>query len=335
MSERTLSVLDGSTFVVGDRLGDVRADEGREHGFFCDDTRFVSRWVLHVGEAPLELLGLDQSAHFAAQFFLTPRVGPDEEAPCSIMRRRLDRPRVDGGDHGDQPPPRAQRGAGGAGGRRRLRRPVRGQGRRGRQAGGELPPRRRGPHVRLRARGLPALGHNRRQPHGGGHPPGLRLLAAARARRAVVDHLHRHAPRRTAGGRLRAARAAWQPDAAERLQVGRARAVAGRGAGAGDPGHGAGAHLPREPQRSRRAAAAPRSQRGRDPPRGGAAVVHGALRPRQPDHQLPGAALPARAGRHHPARARRPPGRGARRLPRAGAGQDPARAALRRAHRAR
>jgi len=89
VSERTLSVLDGSTFVVGDRHGDVRADEGREHGFFCEDPRFLSRWVLHVGEAPLELLGLDQSAHFAAQFFLTPRVGPDEEAPCSIMRRRL------------------------------------------------------------------------------------------------------------------------------------------------------------------------------------------------------------------------------------------------------
>ncbi|HEV3321251.1 MAG TPA: glycogen debranching N-terminal domain-containing protein [Solirubrobacteraceae bacterium] len=89
MSERTLSVLDGSTFVVGDRRGDVRVDAGREHGFFCDDTRFLSRWVLRVGEAPLELLGLDQSAHFAAQFFLTPRVGPDEEAPCSIMRRRL------------------------------------------------------------------------------------------------------------------------------------------------------------------------------------------------------------------------------------------------------
>ncbi len=89
MSERTLSVLDGSTFVVGDRRGDMLLDAGREHGFFCDDTRFISRWVLHVGEAPLELLGIDQSAHFAAQFFLTPRVGPDEEAPCSIMRRRL------------------------------------------------------------------------------------------------------------------------------------------------------------------------------------------------------------------------------------------------------
>src|SRR5580704_11835441 len=72
LSERTLSVLDGSTFVVGDRHGDVRIDAGREHGFFSDDTRFLSRWILHVGETPLELLGLDQSAHFAAQFFLTP-----------------------------------------------------------------------------------------------------------------------------------------------------------------------------------------------------------------------------------------------------------------------
>jgi glycogen debranching enzyme len=89
LSERTLSVLDGSTFVVSDRLGDIRADDGREHGFFCDDTRFLSRFVLRVDEAPLELLGLDQAEHFAARFFLTPRTGPEDAAPCSVMRRRL------------------------------------------------------------------------------------------------------------------------------------------------------------------------------------------------------------------------------------------------------
>ena len=89
MSERTLSVLNGSTFVLGDRLGDVRADGGREHGFFSEDTRFISRWVLGVDERPLELLSLNQSAHFDAQFFLTPAVGPEEEAPCSIVRHRL------------------------------------------------------------------------------------------------------------------------------------------------------------------------------------------------------------------------------------------------------
>jgi glycogen debranching enzyme len=89
MPDRDLSVLDGSTFVVGDRHGDVRADEGREHGFFAGDTRFVSHWVLRVDEAPLELLSLDQDRHFDAQFVLTPVVGPEEQATCSVVRRRL------------------------------------------------------------------------------------------------------------------------------------------------------------------------------------------------------------------------------------------------------
>jgi glycogen debranching enzyme len=89
LSERTLSVLDGSTFVVSDRFGDVRNGEGREHGFFSHDTRYLSHWVLSVSDAPLEGLGLDQAAYFSAQFFLTPRVGPETEPPCSIMRRRL------------------------------------------------------------------------------------------------------------------------------------------------------------------------------------------------------------------------------------------------------
>jgi glycogen debranching enzyme len=89
VAERTLNVLDGSTFVVGDRLGDVRADEGREHGFFSEDTRFISRWVLRVDDSPLQLLSVNQGAHFDAHFFLTPGVGPDEEAPCSIVRHRF------------------------------------------------------------------------------------------------------------------------------------------------------------------------------------------------------------------------------------------------------
>jgi glycogen debranching enzyme len=82
-------VLDGSTFIVGDRVGDVGARGDSEQGFFCDDTRFVSRWVLRVDERPLELLGLDQSAHFAAQFFLSPHVHPDDQVPWSIVRRRV------------------------------------------------------------------------------------------------------------------------------------------------------------------------------------------------------------------------------------------------------
>jgi glycogen debranching enzyme len=89
VAERTVSVLEGSTFVVGDRTGDVRAGEGREHGFFSEDTRFISRWELDVDGTPLTLLGLDQREHFLAQFFLTPDVEPSEQAPYSVMRRRL------------------------------------------------------------------------------------------------------------------------------------------------------------------------------------------------------------------------------------------------------
>ncbi len=44
--------------------------------------------MLRVDDAPLDLLGLDQNVHFAAQFFLTPRVGPEDEAPYSVIRRR-------------------------------------------------------------------------------------------------------------------------------------------------------------------------------------------------------------------------------------------------------
>ena len=88
MAERSLSVLDGNTFVVSDKLGDVRADTERDHGFFSEDTRFVSQWSLRINGAPLDLLGMDQDAHFAVQLFLAPRVAPDESAPCSVMRRR-------------------------------------------------------------------------------------------------------------------------------------------------------------------------------------------------------------------------------------------------------
>lgn len=89
MPDGTLSVLDGSTFVVSDRHGDIVPGERREQGFFADDTRFISRWILRVGATPLELLSLNQGTHFDVQFFLTPKIGPEDQAPCSIVRHRL------------------------------------------------------------------------------------------------------------------------------------------------------------------------------------------------------------------------------------------------------
>ena len=89
VSERTLSVLDGSTFVVGTgsatsaRTKDVCTGfSPRTPGSYRDGS---SAW----GPPPLELLSLDQSAHFDAQFFLTPTVEPDDQAPYTIVRHRL------------------------------------------------------------------------------------------------------------------------------------------------------------------------------------------------------------------------------------------------------
>ena len=88
MPEDTLNVLDGSTFVVGDRHGDLTAGPGLDHGFFSEDTRFLSHWSLRVDGSRLEPLGVTQDQHFAAQFFLAPHVPLDDEAPYSVIRRR-------------------------------------------------------------------------------------------------------------------------------------------------------------------------------------------------------------------------------------------------------
>ena len=40
----SLSILDGSTFVVSDRRGDIEARADQPHGLFYRDTRFLSRW---------------------------------------------------------------------------------------------------------------------------------------------------------------------------------------------------------------------------------------------------------------------------------------------------
>ena len=116
MPDDLLSVLDGTTFVVGDRRGDVRAGEQRDHGFFAEDTRFLSRWVLRAGDSPLELLSLHQGAHFDAQFVLAH--GQDRRPGAMLDRAPpADRPRLDGGQR-HQPPARTEPVTADAGGRR-------------------------------------------------------------------------------------------------------------------------------------------------------------------------------------------------------------------------
>jgi glycogen debranching enzyme len=89
-SSDEISILDGSTFVVSDRRGDVEAGPDKPHGLFYKDTRFLSRWKLTVNGTPPDVLSTDTSAYFAAQFFLVPPSGTIYKNPyLSVHRKRF------------------------------------------------------------------------------------------------------------------------------------------------------------------------------------------------------------------------------------------------------
>ena len=91
MPDQAISVLDGSSFVVSDHHGDVQPDSRLPpHGFFSEDTRFVSKWRLTVQGEPTGILSNAHIDYFGAQFFL---VSPSPEfhaaPPLGIIRQRL------------------------------------------------------------------------------------------------------------------------------------------------------------------------------------------------------------------------------------------------------
>lgn len=54
MSEGTVAVLDGSTFVLGDRLGDVWVEESGEHGFVAVASEAHARRCADLARRPRE-----------------------------------------------------------------------------------------------------------------------------------------------------------------------------------------------------------------------------------------------------------------------------------------
>jgi glycogen debranching enzyme len=64
-----VTVLDGSTFVVCDELGDLDGGEAAA-GFFAEDTRFLSRLVLTLDGVRVEPVALEQAAPHLAVFSL-------------------------------------------------------------------------------------------------------------------------------------------------------------------------------------------------------------------------------------------------------------------------
>jgi glycogen debranching enzyme len=89
--DQLISVLDGNTFVVSDRHGDVRPEcRLPPHGFFSEDTRFVSQWELAVAGERTDMLSTAHIHYFVAQFFLVPpSTAFHTAAPLSVVRQRV------------------------------------------------------------------------------------------------------------------------------------------------------------------------------------------------------------------------------------------------------
>jgi glycogen debranching enzyme len=89
MNADTVAILEGNTFVVSDRRGDIETTPATPHGLFVDDTRFLSRWVLTVDGQRPAFLSADDVEYFEAQFFLAPSSGTVYiDAAISLMRKR-------------------------------------------------------------------------------------------------------------------------------------------------------------------------------------------------------------------------------------------------------
>jgi len=89
MTNASVAILEGNTFVVSDRRGDVEGSPAETHGLFVDDTRFLSRWVLTVDGRRPTVLSTDDIEYFEAQFFLAPSTGTVYvDAVLSLMRKR-------------------------------------------------------------------------------------------------------------------------------------------------------------------------------------------------------------------------------------------------------
>ena len=89
MTDGLVSVLDGNTFVVSDKCGDIEATPTDPTGLFAWDTRFLSRWVLTVNGERLASLSTDELQYFQARFFLVAGTGTVYvDAKLSLIRTR-------------------------------------------------------------------------------------------------------------------------------------------------------------------------------------------------------------------------------------------------------
>ena len=89
MSNGSVQILEGNTFVVSDDRGDIEASLTEPTGLFSFDTRFLSRWVLTLDGQRLNALSTDDLHYFQTRFFLVPGTGTVYvDAKLSVIRQR-------------------------------------------------------------------------------------------------------------------------------------------------------------------------------------------------------------------------------------------------------
>jgi glycogen debranching enzyme len=90
VSDNTVTILDGSTFLVSSPNGDIDAGPDQPHGLFYRDMRHLSKWKLTIQGSALNVLSTDVVEYYYAQHFSFPPTGTFYKDPTiSIVRRRF------------------------------------------------------------------------------------------------------------------------------------------------------------------------------------------------------------------------------------------------------
>nr|WP_218907959.1 glycogen debranching N-terminal domain-containing protein [Micromonospora jinlongensis] len=81
--------MDGNTFLVSDRRGDIEPSYDFPTGLFSFDTRFLSKWMLTLDGQRLHALSVDDTESYRTKFFLAPGEPTHYlDAKASVIRSR-------------------------------------------------------------------------------------------------------------------------------------------------------------------------------------------------------------------------------------------------------
>lgn len=89
MEDDLVILLDGNTFAISDRSGDMAVTPTAATGLFSFDTRFLSTWRLSINGSQLNPLSVDDLQYYESRFFLVPGAPSHYiDAKLSVIRWR-------------------------------------------------------------------------------------------------------------------------------------------------------------------------------------------------------------------------------------------------------